>query len=256
MKELNDDQLLRYARNILLPQVDIAGQQRLLDAHVAVIGAGGLGAPVLQYLSAAGIGTLTVIDDDIVEATNLQRQVIHQRHSIGQLKVDSAEQAIASLNPDVRVIKQPQRLSADNVSALLAGVDLVVAGTDNFASRYAVNDWCSRLQVPLVSGAAIGTSGQLTSFQFDSAEVPCFQCVYEEGNDDGLTCATSGVLGPVVGTIGSMMALEVIKLLLGIGEPLIGRLMIWDALTMQWQSFHYQQNQNCPVCQTRMEHSL
>ncbi|EAR08282.1 HesA/MoeB/ThiF family protein [Reinekea blandensis] len=256
MNELNDDQLLRYARNILLPQVDITGQQQLLASHVVVIGAGGLGAPVLQYLAAAGVGTLTLVDDDVVDETNLQRQVIHRRSNVGQLKVDSAEQAIHDLNPDIRVHKKAVRLSDANVSGLLSGADVMVIGTDNFGSRYTVNQWCAAHSTPLVSGAAIGTSGQLTSFRFSQAEEPCFRCIYEDGQDDALTCATAGVLGPVVGAVGSMMAMETLKLILNQGEPLIGRLMIWDAMTMDWQSFRYQQNPTCPVCQTRIGANL
>ena len=256
MNELNDDQLLRYARNILLPQVDIAGQQQLLASHVVVIGAGGLGAPVLQYLAAAGIGALTLVDDDVVDETNLQRQVIHRRSNVGRLKVDSAEQAINDLNPDVRIHKQAVRLTEANVTELLSGADVVVIGTDNFSSRYVVNQWCAAHATPLVSGAAIGTSGQLTSFRFSRADEPCFRCVYEYGQDDSLTCATAGVLGPVVGTVGSMMAMETLKLILNLGDPLLGRLMIWDAMSMDWQSFRYQQNPACPVCQTRTEANL
>lgn len=253
--QLNDDQLLRYARNILVPQVDINGQERLLASHVVVIGAGGLGAPVLQYLAAAGIGQLSVIDDDLVDETNLQRQVIHQLDSVGQAKVDSAASAVRRLNPDIQVGAHPVRLSDENAAQLLSAADLVVIGTDNFSSRYTVNRYCALNGIPLVSGAAIGTSGQLTSFRFESQTTPCFQCVYASGRDDALTCATSGVLGPVVGTIGSMMAMEAIKLLLDIGSPLLGRLMIWDALDAEWQTFRYQQNADCPVCQQRVNQS-
>lgn len=251
MTELNDDQLLRYARNILLPQVDIQGQQRLLSARVAVIGAGGLGAPVIQYLAASGVGALTLIDDDVVEETNLQRQVIHQQSDVSRAKVDSAADAVHRLNPEVHIDRRQVRLTDENVVELLQGADIVVIGTDNFASRYTVNRHCALNGIPLVSGAAIGTSGQITSFRFQSASEPCFQCVYETGNDDALTCAMAGVLGPVVGTIGSMMAMESLKLLLNIGKPLIGRLMIWDALAAEWQTFNYQQNGDCPICAER-----
>jgi adenylyltransferase/sulfurtransferase len=248
---LSDSQLLRYARNILLESVDIEGQQRLLSSTVAVVGAGGLGSPVLQYLAAAGVGNLTVIDDDVVDETNLQRQVIHSHANLGQLKVDSAKQFINNLNPDVAVKSIAQRLTEENVSDVLNGVDLVVIGTDNFASRYLVNRFCSKQGIPLITGAAIGTSGQVTSFRYLEADDPCFACVYEQGQDEALSCATAGVLGPVVGTIGSIMAMEVIKVLLKTGQPLFGRLMIWDAMTMEWQTFTYQKNTQCVVCEER-----
>ncbi|WP_196157330.1 HesA/MoeB/ThiF family protein [Reinekea sp. G2M2-21] len=251
MKPLTDDQLLRYARNILLKPVDIAGQERLLSSHVVVVGAGGLGAPLIQYLAAAGVGTLTIIDDDVVEETNLQRQVIHRLDTVGRLKVDSAAEFITGLNPDVRVQSYAQRLTAENISTLIPRVDLVVIGTDNFASRYLVSDFCAEHKIPLVTGAAIGTSGQVTSFDFKHQASPCFRCLYEDGEDDNLTCATAGVLGPVVGTIGSVMAMEVIKILLSIGQPLFQRLMTWDALSMEWQTFTYQTSQQCPACQKR-----
>lgn len=247
---LSDDQLLRYARNILLNQVDVDGQETLLASHVAVVGAGGLGSPLIQYLAAAGIGTLSVIDDDAVDETNLQRQVIHDMTQIGKPKVSSATEFIRRLNPDVKVIQRAERLNDENVHTLLGQADLVVIGTDNFASRYLVNRYCFQNKRPMVSGAAIGTSGQVTSFNFVSEHDACFECVYENGADDQLTCATAGVLGPVVGTIGSIMALEVIKLLLGMGQPLIGRLLTWDALTMEWQTFIYQKNSECSACKT------
>lgn len=248
MANLTDSQLMRYARNILLPQVDVTGQQKLLNAHVAVVGAGGLGSPVLQYLAASGIGTLSVIDDDVVDETNLQRQVIHSQASVGSAKVSSAKNAIATLNPEVIVREHQERLDENNINELLSGADLVVIGTDNFASRYLVNAYCKAQKLPLVTGAAIGTSGQLTSFNFAQQSSPCFECIYERTDDEAPTCATAGVLGPVVGTVGSMMALEALKILIGIGEPLYGRLMVWDALAMQWNTFNYQHSEQCTTC--------
>lgn len=248
MENLTDSQLMRYARNILLNDVDVTGQQKLLASHVAVVGAGGLGSPVLQYLAASGVGTLTIIDDDIVDETNLQRQVIHQQQSVGSAKVTSAKNAIAALNPDIIVNTQPVRLAQANVAELLANADLVIIGTDNFSSRYLVNAYCKEQKLPLVTGAAIGTSGQLTSFNFAEQSSPCFECIYERSDDEMPSCATAGVLGPVVGTIGSMMALEALKILIGIGEPLYGRLMVWDALTMQWNTFTYQHSEQCTTC--------
>lgn len=248
MENLTDSQLMRYARNILLNDVDVTGQQKLLASHVAVVGAGGLGSPVLQYLAASGVGTLTIIDDDVVDETNLQRQVIHQQQSVGSAKVTSAKNAIAALNPDIIVNTQPVRLAQANVAELLANADLVIIGTDNFSSRYLVNAYCKEQKLPLVTGAAIGTSGQLTSFNFAKQSSPCFECIYERSDDEMPSCATAGVLGPVVGTIGSMMALEALKILIGIGEPLYGRLMVWDALTMQWNTFTYQHSEQCTTC--------
>jgi adenylyltransferase/sulfurtransferase len=248
MELLSDDQLLRYARNILLSKVDIGGQQTLLASPVVVVGAGGLGSPVIQYLAAAGVGKLSVIDDDVVDETNLQRQVIHSLGQVGNKKVSSAAAAVSALNPDVCVVEHAERLTKENAHRLLHDADIVVIGTDNFSSRYTVNETCLTLKIPLVTGAAIGTSGQITSFNFQDSADPCFQCVYEQADDEALTCATAGVLGPVVGTIGSMMAMETIKILLSIGKPLYGRLMIWDALTMEWQTFSYTQSDQCPTC--------
>lgn len=245
MSDLTDSQLLRYARNILLPQIDIDGQQALLNSRVAVVGAGGLGSPVLQYLAAAGVGALVIIDDDVVEQTNLQRQVIHNTNRVGRLKTSSAAQFIREINSDVEVVEKTERLTADNVEQLLAGVSLVVVGTDNFDSRYVVNDYCLMHKIPLVSGAAIGFSGQVTSFDFTRAGSPCFKCLFPNGQDDDVSCATAGVLGPTVGTIGSVMAMEAMKVLTAVGQPLYGRLLTWDALTMDWQIFRYSKSPTC-----------
>ncbi|WP_320824264.1 HesA/MoeB/ThiF family protein [Reinekea sp.] len=248
MIALTDDQLLRYARNILLPEVDVSGQATLLASHVAVIGVGGLGSPVIQYLAAAGVGHLSLIDDDRVEATNLQRQVIHDTSQLGVSKVASARDFVQRLNPEVRVTVHAQRLTPDNCMALLQDVDLVVIGTDNFASRYLANALCQQQQIPLVTGAAIGTSGQVSSFDFAHQATPCFECLYPKGQEEQLSCATAGVLGPVVGTIGSIMAMEVIKILVHLGQPLFGRLLTWDARVMDWQTFNYGRAKNCPCC--------
>lgn len=245
---LSDAQLLRYARNILLPQVDVAGQERLLGSRVAVVGAGGLGTPVLQYLTAAGVGSLTIIDRDDIEETNLQRQVIYDDTQIGQAKVACAAEAVKRLNPEVRVTTQQVALDEGNAAPLLEGADLVVAATDTLGSRYAINRVCALRQVPLVSGSAVGTSGQLTSFNYQDPHDPCLQCLYGDMLNSGQACAESGVLGPVVGTLGALMATEALKLLLGIGDVLRGRLLCWDALTMDWQTMHYCQRDDCPVC--------
>jgi len=250
MAELSNDQLLRYARNILLNQVDVSGQAVLLNSHVAVVGAGGLGAPLLQYLAAAGVGTISIIDDDVVDETNLQRQVIHDTTQIGVLKAESAKQFIARLNPDIKVNAINLKLDSFNCNELLKGVDLVAIGTDNFQSRVDVNRFCQQQKIALVTGAAIGSSGQLTSFDFKKHSSPCFECVYPN-DDEQLTCATSGVFGPVVGTIGSAMAMEVLKILLSVGKPLFGRLATWDAMSMEWMNFNYQNSTKCPNCSTK-----
>jgi len=248
MIALTDDQLLRYARNILLPEVDVSGQATLLASHVAVIGVGGLGSPLVQYLAAAGIGHLSLVDDDCVEVTNLQRQVIHDSSQLGVAKVASARDFVHRLNPEIRVSTYAQRLTSANSAAILQDVDLVVIGTDNFASRYLANAFCQQQQIPLVTGAAIGTSGQVSSFDFAHQATPCFECLYPKGQDEQLSCASAGVLGPVVGTIGSIMAMEVIKILLHLGQPLFGRLLTWDARVMDWQTFNYGRATNCPNC--------
>lgn len=251
MLDLTDSQLLRYARNILLPQIDIVGQQKLLTSRVAVVGAGGLGSPVLQYLAAAGVGSLSIIDDDVVDESNLQRQVIHSSANVGVEKTVSAERYINSLNPDVSVKLINEKLSASNAESMLVDIDLIVVGTDNFISRYAVNDVCRQKRIPLVSGAAIGFSGQVTSFDFAQPSAPCLRCLYPNGEDDELSCATAGVLGPTVGVMGSLMAMEVIKILTSAGKPLFGRLLNWDALNMEWQTFSYAQSLSCACSNKR-----
>jgi adenylyltransferase/sulfurtransferase len=247
MAILTDSQLLRYARNILLSDIDVAGQERLLRSHVVVIGAGGLGSPVLQYCAAAGIGQLTIIDDDRVDETNLQRQVLFNEQQIDQPKAEAAAEQLQKLNSDVSVCVRFERLTSANVDHLLHGADLVIAGTDNIGSRMLANRFCRTEQIPLVSGAAIGTSGQVTSFDFRYADRACLGCVYP-GEGENLSCAESGVLGPVVGVIGSLMATEAIKLLLNIGKPLTERLLLWDAMTMEWQTFNYAKSPTCKIC--------
>ncbi len=249
MKALTDAQLLRYARNVLLPEIDIKGQQILLASHLVVVGAGGLGSPVLQYCAAMGIGTITVIDPDCVDETNLQRQVIYQLSQIGLSKVEAAAQFISQLNPEVTVVTHHLPLDRTSVDECLSGADIVVIGTDNYLSRQITNDYCFHRKIPLVVGAAIGSSGQVTSFNYADASQGCYQCVYpEQTGKEVFSCANSGVFGPVVGTVGSIMAMEVVKILTNTGQPLYGRLLIWDANAMSWQTFTYQQNSQCSVC--------
>ena len=247
MTSLTDSQLLRYARNILLSNVDIAGQEVLLGSHVVVIGAGGLGSPVLQYCAAAGIGQLTIIDDDCVDETNLQRQVIFNEQQVAQPKAEAAAEQLRQLNSAITLNAKTERLAAGNVAGLLQGADLVIAGTDNLASRMLANGYCRAHSIPLVTGAAIGTSGQITCFDFRQQNSACLACVYPDESEN-LSCAQSGVLGPVVGTVGSLMATEAIKLLLNIGKPLTGRLLVWDAMSMDWQNFNYAKSPGCKVC--------
>lgn len=249
--DLTDDQLLRYSRHILLPQLDLAGQQRILNSKVLVLGAGGLGSPVLLYLAAAGVGELRIADGDSVDETNLQRQIVHGLASVGQGKTSSARQALAGLNADTKVVEIPEALDEAGIQRWAEGCDVVVIGTDNFSSRYAANRACMALGIPLVSGAAIGLSGQLSVFDFRRADSPCFACLYPDGRDEALNCSTSGVLGPVVGMVGTVQATEALKLLAGFGEPLVGRFLTLDAFDLNWQRFNFARVSDCSVCRDR-----
>ncbi len=245
---MNDEQLLRYSRQIMLPQVDAAGQARLLASRVLIVGAGGLGSPAALYLAAAGVGQLVIVDHDTVELSNLQRQILHTLEDIGRHKVDSARDHLAALNPDVDVITIAHRLDARQLDEQLALADLVVDGTDNFATRFAINAACVRHRTPLVSGAAIRMEGQLTVFKPGQPDSPCYRCLYSEGEELEQTCAETGVLAPVVGVIGSLQALEAIKVLLGLGDDLCGRLLLFDAMSLDWRSIKLKRDPGCPVC--------
>ncbi|BBB31162.1 HesA/MoeB/ThiF family protein [Neptunomonas japonica] len=245
---LSDDQLLRYSRQIMLPDVDIDGQERWLASKVLIIGLGGLGSPVSLYLAAAGIGELVLVDDDQVDLSNLQRQVVHTTARIGMKKVDSAAQMLRDINPDINIVTRAERLGADALQALVAQVDLVLDCTDNFATRFAVNHACVKHKKPLVSGAAIRMEGQIAVYQPGVEGSPCYQCLYTEGDDETLTCSESGVLSPLVGIIGSMQALEALKVLANIGTTLTGRLLLLDAKHMEWRSLKLKQDPACPVC--------
>ncbi|MCW8194923.1 molybdopterin-synthase adenylyltransferase MoeB [Proteobacteria bacterium 005FR1] len=245
---MNDDQLLRYSRQILLPELDVAGQEKLLNASVLIVGMGGLGSPVAMYLAAAGVGSLTIADFDRVELSNLQRQVIHTSDRLGMSKVDSAVETLAALNPDTRVVPIEGRLSESTLQAAARSVDLVVDCSDNFTTRFAINRACWANGVPLVSGAAIRLEGQIAVFDPRSESSPCYHCLYKEVDDEQLSCAQSGVLAPLVGVIGSMQALEAIKLLAGFGETLAGRLQILDAKTMRWRELRLARDPQCAVC--------
>lgn len=243
---MNDDQLLRYSRQIMLPDVDLDGQEKLLNARVLIVGLGGLGSPVAMYLAAAGVGHLVLADFDEVDLSNLQRQIIHNNDRIGHNKAQSAAQTLRALNPEVEITCITSKLDAASLKELVASVDVVADCTDNFAIRFAINAACVAANVPLVSGAAIRLEGQVAIF--DSANnSPCYRCLYEE-NDDDLSCAANGVLAPLVGVIGSMQALETIKLIVSFGTNLAGRLLIFDARHSQWRELNLPRDPDCPVC--------
>lgn len=247
---LSDNQLLRYSRQIMLGDVDIEGQQRWLDSRVLILGVGGLGSPVAMYLAAAGVGHLVLVDDDQVEMTNLQRQIVHNTASIGQSKVESAAATLAQINPDIEVTTRAERLDEAALMEQVANVDLVVDCTDNFTTRFMLNRACVAYKKPLVSGAAIRMEGQISVYHPGVEGSPCYQCLYKEGEGEALTCSEAGVLSPLVGIIGSMQALEALKVLASIGTPLIGRLLLLDAKHMEWRSLKLSPDPECPTCQS------
>ncbi|MGY2286579.1 molybdopterin-synthase adenylyltransferase MoeB [Pseudomonas gingeri] len=248
---LNDQELLRYSRQILLQQVDIDGQLRLKNSRVLIVGLGGLGAPAALYLAAAGVGELHLADFDSVDLTNLQRQIIHDTYSVGSTKVDSALRRLTAINPQVSLIAHRQALDEDSLSAVVAAVDLVLDCCDNFATREAVNVACVAAGKPLVSGAAIRLEGQLSVFDPRRAESPCYHCLYGHGSEAELTCSEAGVIGPLVGLVGSLQALEALKLLAGFGEPLVGRLLLIDALGTKFRELRVKRDPHCSVCGSR-----
>jgi molybdopterin/thiamine biosynthesis adenylyltransferase/rhodanese-related sulfurtransferase len=247
-RTLTAEQRERYSRHLLLPEVGMEGQQKLLDARVLLLGAGGLGSPAALYLAAAGVGTLGIVDNDEVDLSNLQRQVIHSSERIGVHKVDSAEQTINALNPDVKVEKYPVRLGADNIVEIISGYDVIVDGLDNFPTRYLLNDASVRLGIPVVSAAILGFEGQLSVFKpYDG---PCYRCLFPVPPPAELapSCGANGVLGVLPGTMGLLQATEVIKLILGEGEPLIGRLLMYDALAATATEVKVRRDPDCPIC--------
>jgi sulfur-carrier protein adenylyltransferase/sulfurtransferase len=247
-KALTAEQRDRYSRHVLVPEVGLEGQLKLLDAKVLCLGAGGLGAPVTLYLAAAGVGTLGVVDDDVVDLSNLQRQVIHTTDSIGTPKVDSAERAIKALNPDVNVVKYQTRLDASNIMEIIEGYDIIVDGVDNFPTRYLLNDASVRLKIPVVSAAILGFEGQLSVFA--PYEGPCYRCLFRQPPPAELapSCGANGVLGVLPGTMGLLQATEVIKLIIGSGDPLIGRLLMYDALAATTTELKVRRDPECPIC--------
>lgn len=247
---MKDDQLLRYSRQIMLPQVDIAGQQALLDSHVLIIGAGGLGSPASMYLAAAGVGRLTLVDYDTVELSNLQRQLAHTETDLGANKADSAAATLRAINSDVEVIALNRRVCAAELGELVSSADVVLDATDNVATRFAINRACLAAKVPLVSGAAIRLEGQVAVFDSRQSDSPCYECLYKGGEGGDLTCADNGVFAPVVGIIGSMQALEALKLIAQFGDTLVGRLLLFDASSMQWREMKLPRDPNCVACGT------
>jgi molybdopterin/thiamine biosynthesis adenylyltransferase len=259
MPELTDEQLLRYSRQIFLPEIDEAGQQRLAASRVMVLGLGGLGSPVATYLAAAGVGRLVLVDPDTVDVSNLHRQILHRSDTIGVAKTESARGTLEALNPEVEIVTHACRLSADALNDALRDVDLVVDGTDNFESRFELNRACVALRKPLVYGAVVGMEGQVSVFRADQDNSPCYACLYP-GFDEQLetaqpgsnweNCSGQGVLGPVAGLIGCIQATEALKLLLGIDTRLVGRLLLVDARAMEFNWFELKKNPHCKVCGT------
>ena len=249
---MNDEQLLRYSRHILLPQIDVDGQQRLLDARVLVVGAGGLGSPAALYLAAAGIGTLVLADGDSVDLTNLQRQILHRQSGIGRPKAESGRDNLAEINPGCRVLPLTERLAGAALQAQVDQADLVLDCCDNFATRHAVNRACVTAGKPLVSGAAIRFEGQVSVFDTRQPASPCYHCLFPEGEEvEEVRCAVMGVFAPLTGIIGCVQAAEALKLLIGCGESLAGRLLLLDGLAMEWRSIRIPRDQSCAVCAER-----
>ncbi len=245
---LSDEELLRYSRQILLKQVDIDGQLRLKQSRVLIVGLGGLGSPVALYLAAAGVGELHLADFDTLDLTNLQRQIAHDTPSLGLHKVDSVMARLGALNPHVQLVPYRSGLDADSLDAAVERVDLVLDCTDNFGIREAVNAACVKAKKPLVSGAAIRLEGQLSVFDSRVETSPCYHCLYGHGSEAELTCSEAGVVGPLVGMVGSLQALEALKLLVGFGEPLVGRLLLIDALSSRFRELRVKRDPHCAVC--------
>ena len=245
---MNDNQLLRYSRQIMLPLCDIEGQQKLLAANLLIVGAGGLGSPAAMYLAAAGVGSMTIYDDDEVELSNLQRQIAHHTPDIGTDKVISTRQTLNKLNPDVKVKAVKQRLAGEQLDREVKAADVVLDCSDNFSTRFAINKACVKHQTPLVSGAAIRFEGQVSVFTPGKNNSPCYNCLYNSDGEELQNCSTNGVIAPITGIIGSIQALETMKLIIAIGETLTGRLLLLDGLTMEWSTMRLKKNPKCPTC--------
>lgn len=247
---MNDGQLLRYSRQIMLPQVDAAGQARLLGARVLIIGAGGLGSPAAIYLASAGVGEITITDPDVVDPSNLQRQILHDTSRLGRNKAESAALHLAPLNPDTRVRALPRRLERQEMETEVRRAEVVLDCSDNFATRYLVNEVSVTTKTPLVSAAVIGFEGQLAVFTPGRNHSPCYRCLYvDQGSEEETTCASNGVIAPLPGILGCMQAMETLKLLLELGPPSIGRLILFDGLALEWREMQFGQAPDCPICQ-------
>jgi molybdopterin/thiamine biosynthesis adenylyltransferase len=246
---MNDSQLLRYSRHILLDEIGIEGQQKLLAAHALVIGAGGLGSPAAMYLASAGVGRITLVDNDTVDLTNLQRQIAHTTERVGQSKAASARVTLQQINPEITVTALNERVDDARLAALVSDADVVLDCTDNFATRHAVNRACVAARKPLVSGAVIRFDGQVSVFDPRGGELPCYSCLFPQDQQfEDVACSTMGVFAPLVGVVGAMQAAEALKLLMGVGASLAGRLMMLDGLHMEWTSIGVGRNGDCPVC--------
>ncbi|HYE38045.1 molybdopterin-synthase adenylyltransferase MoeB [Methylocaldum sp.] len=245
---MDDNQLLRYSRQILLPQIDVEGQEKLLNSRALIIGLGGLGSPAAMYLAAAGVGNLVLNDYDVVEISNLQRQIVHGMENIGEPKAVSARKTVERLNPDIRVTELISRLEGATLEREIAQADVVLDCSDNFTTRFAVNAACVKTRTPLVSGAVIRFEGQLAVFTAGTGDNPCYNCLYADHGELAESCVQTGVLAPLPGIIGSLQALEAIKLLAGVGNTLRGRLLLLDALSMEWNQMILKRNPKCPTC--------
>jgi molybdopterin-synthase adenylyltransferase len=246
---MTDEQLLRYSRHILLDALGIEGQERILASHALVIGAGGLGSPAALYLASAGVGRITLIDDDTVDFTNLQRQILHTQARVGMAKAESGKQALLAINPEIAIVPLQQRLSGEALDALVATADIVLDCTDNFSTRHAINRACVHHRKPLVSGAAIRFDGQISVYDMRCDDAPCYHCLFPEGEDvEEVRCAVMGVFAPLTGIIGTMQAAEALKLAAGIGDSLSGRLLLLDALEMEWRNVRFKRDPACAVC--------
>jgi len=249
---MNDDQLLRYSRHILLPEIGVEGQEAILGAKVLVVGAGGLGSPVGMYLASAGVGTIVIADDDTVDLTNLQRQILHSAEMVGRPKVESACATLHRINPLANIVPLHTRLEDAALDEQVAAADVVLDCCDNFATRHAVNRACVKYRKPLVSGAAIRFDGQVSVFDLRDPEAACYHCLFPEGEDiEEVRCAVMGVFAPIVGMIGTTQAAEALKLIVGCGTPLVGRLLLLDGLAMEWRSVGFSRDPGCVVCSVR-----
>ena len=248
MIEFTDEQIERYSRHIILPEVGGSGQQKMLEARVLLLGAGGLGSPAAYYLAAAGIGNLGIVDFDRVDLSNLQRQIIHSTERIGMLKTESAKKTIQALNPDVNVTLYNEKMDSSNIMSLIKDYDYVVDGSDNFPTRYLVNDACVMKNKTLIHGSIYRFEGQVTVFK--PGDGPCYRCLYPEPPPPGMVpnCQEGGVLGVLAGVIGNLQVVEVLKLVLGIGKPLVGKLLIYDALNTEFRNLRLRKDTNCPIC--------